>query len=116
MNQDEKRNQLGHSDFRIRPAIYSAPFTRTGNSGTVRSIPQSANSATGENICRKEDQGILVYFAEISLLNGSDKLSLLPIGLSALIVLLIPALIFFGTALASMISSRVRTFQAAQNY
>ena len=44
--------------------------------------------------------GILVYFAEISLL----------------IVLLIPAIVLFGTALASVISSRVRTFQSAQNY
>jgi ABC-2 type transport system permease protein len=60
--------------------------------------------------------GILVYFAEISLLYGLDKLALLPIGLSVLIVLLIPATVLFGAALASVISSRVRTFQSAQNY
>jgi len=60
--------------------------------------------------------GILVYFAEISLLYGPDKLALLPTGFSVLIVLLIPAIVLFGTALASMLSSRVRTFQSAQNY
>jgi len=60
--------------------------------------------------------GILVYFAEIALLFGPGKLSLLPIGLSVLIVLLIPGIVLFGTALASVISSRVRTFQSAQNF
>jgi ABC-2 type transport system permease protein len=60
--------------------------------------------------------GILVYFAEIALLYGPDKLALFPIGFSGLIVLLIPAIVLFGTALASVISSRVRTFQSAQNY
>ena len=60
--------------------------------------------------------GILVYFAEIALLYGPDKLALFPIGFSLLIVLLIPAIVLFGTALASALSSRVRTFQSAQNY
>ncbi len=60
--------------------------------------------------------GILIYFAEIALLYGPDKLALLPIWLSILIVLLIPGIVLFGTALASVISSRVRTFQAAQNF
>jgi ABC-type Na+ efflux pump permease subunit len=60
--------------------------------------------------------GILVYFAEISLLYGPHTLALFPIGFSVLIVLLIPAIVLFSTALASMLSSRVRTFQAAQNY
>jgi ABC-2 type transport system permease protein len=60
--------------------------------------------------------GILIYLAEIALLFGPDKLALLPVGLSILIVLLIPGIVLFGTALASVISSRVRTFQAAQNY
>ncbi len=31
-------------------------------------------------------------------------------------MLLIPGIVLFGTALASVISSRVRTFQAAQNF
>ena len=60
--------------------------------------------------------GILIYFAEIALLFVPDKLALLPVGLSILIVLLIPGIVLFGTALASVISSRVRTFQAAQNF
>jgi len=60
--------------------------------------------------------GILIYFTEIALLFGPDKLALLPFGLSILIVLLIPGIVLFGTALASVISSRVRTFQAAQNF
>jgi ABC-2 type transport system permease protein len=60
--------------------------------------------------------GIIIYFAEIALLFGPNKLVLLPIGLSILIVLLIPGIVLFGTALASVISSRVRTFQAAQNF
>ena len=60
--------------------------------------------------------GILIYFTEIALLFGLDKLTLLPVGLSMLIVLLIPGIVLFGTALASVISSRVRTFQAAQNF
>jgi ABC-type Na+ efflux pump permease subunit len=60
--------------------------------------------------------GILVYFLEITLLVGVDKLSLLPAALSILIVLLIPGIAFFGAAIASVISSRVATFQSAQNY
>jgi ABC-2 type transport system permease protein len=60
--------------------------------------------------------GILMYFLEIALLYGPATLTLLPIGLSILIVLLIPGIVLFGAALASVISSRVRTFQSAQNY
>src|SRR5262249_37638251 len=60
--------------------------------------------------------GILVYFADIWLLYGLHTLALFPIGFSVVIVLLIPAIVLFSTALASMLSSRVRTFQAAQNY
>ena len=60
--------------------------------------------------------GIFVYFAEIALLYGPATLALLPIGLSLLIVLLIPGIVLFAAALASVISSRVRTFQAAQNF
>ena len=60
--------------------------------------------------------GILVYFAEIALLYGTGTIALFPVGLSMLIVLLIPGIVLFGVALASVISSRVRTFQAAQNF
>src|SRR5437667_4120479 len=60
--------------------------------------------------------GILIYFAEIALLYGPDKLALLPVGLSLLILLVIPALALLGATVASLISSRVTTFQSAQNY
>ncbi len=60
--------------------------------------------------------GLLVYFLEMTLRFGLEKLGLLPATLSVLIVLLIPAIAFFGAALASVISSRVRTSQAAQNF
>jgi ABC-2 type transport system permease protein len=60
--------------------------------------------------------GILVYLAEIAFLYGPDKLRLLPAGLSILILLVIPALSLLGATLASLISSRVNTFQSAQNY
>src|SRR6266702_5458687 len=60
--------------------------------------------------------GILTYFAEIALFYGPDKLALLPAGLSLLILLVIPALTLLGASVASLISSRVNTFQSAQNY
>lgn len=60
--------------------------------------------------------GVVWYLAEIALLYGPDKLGLFPVGLTSLVVLLIPAITFLGTALASLISSRVSTFQSAQNY
>ncbi len=60
--------------------------------------------------------GILVYFLEITVRFGWEKLGVLPAVLAVLIVLLIPAIAFFGAALASIISARVRTFQAAQNF
>ncbi|HEY6411221.1 MAG TPA: hypothetical protein VIY29_27495, partial [Ktedonobacteraceae bacterium] len=60
--------------------------------------------------------GILVYLAEIAFLYGPAKLNLLPTGLSILILLVIPALSLLGATLASLISSRVNTFQSAQNY
>src|SRR6266487_1585362 len=60
--------------------------------------------------------GIVVYFVEIALFFGADKLQLLPLSLTLMIVLLIPAITLFGASLASVISSRVATFQSAQNY
>lgn len=59
---------------------------------------------------------VLAYLAEIAVLFGPAKLALLPLGLTLLILLTIPAITLFGTGLASIISSRVSTFQAAQNY
>ena len=60
--------------------------------------------------------GIVVYFVEIALFFGLDKLALLPVALAVLILLVIPAIALLGAALASVISSRVSTFQSAQNY
>lgn len=60
--------------------------------------------------------GIIIYLAEIALFFGADKLALLPTGLTILTLLLIPALAILGAAVASVISSRVSTFQSAQNY
>ncbi len=60
--------------------------------------------------------GIVVYFAEVGLFFGFDKLGMVPIVLAILIILLMPAIALLGAALASLISSRVTTFQAAQNY
>jgi len=59
---------------------------------------------------------ILAYLAEIALLFGGDKLALLPLGLTVLILLLIPAIALFAAGMASVISSRVNTFQSAQHY
>jgi ABC-type Na+ efflux pump permease subunit len=59
---------------------------------------------------------ILAYLAEIALVSGPDKLALLPLGLTSLIIVLIPAIALLGAGLASVISSRVGTFQSAQNY
>lgn len=60
--------------------------------------------------------GILVYLVEVVLLFGSATLALMPLGLSLMIVACIPALLIFAAAVASLISSRVATFQAAQTY
>lgn len=60
--------------------------------------------------------GLIAYFAEISLLFGPQKLQLLPIPLAILVILLLPGITLFGAAVASIISSRVSTFQSAQNY
>jgi ABC-type Na+ efflux pump permease subunit len=60
--------------------------------------------------------GILIYIAEIVLFFGSGTLTLLPLGLSLAIAAFIPALLIFAATIASIISSRVATFQSAQTY
>lgn len=60
--------------------------------------------------------GIALFFVEIALFFGADKVQLLPVPLTIIIILLIPAITLFGASLASVISSRVATFQSAQNY
>jgi ABC-2 type transport system permease protein len=60
--------------------------------------------------------GVLWYFGEIALLFGPEKLSWLPVHLSVPILLSVPAMALFGVTIACVISSRVSTFQSAQNY
>ncbi len=60
--------------------------------------------------------GILIYLIEIALLFGSATLALMPLGLSLTIATFIPALLIFAATIASLISSRVATFQSAQTY
>ena len=60
--------------------------------------------------------GILIYLIEVVLLFGPATLALMPLGLSLTVVAFIPALLVFGATIASLISSRVATFQSAQTY
>lgn len=60
--------------------------------------------------------GILVYLVEIVLLFGTSTLALMPPGLSLAVAAFIPALLIFAATIASLISSRVATFQSAQTY
>jgi ABC-type Na+ efflux pump permease subunit len=60
--------------------------------------------------------GVVVYFAELVLFFQPHVLSLVPVLLSVLILLLTIAFALFGAVVASVISSRVSTFQSAQTY
>jgi ABC-type Na+ efflux pump permease subunit len=60
--------------------------------------------------------GVVVYFAELVLFFQLQVLSLVPVLLSVLILLLTVAFALFGAVMASVISSRVSTFQSAQTY
>lgn len=60
--------------------------------------------------------GIIIYLVEIDLLFGASTLALMPLGLSIAVVAFIPALLIFAATIASLISSRVLTFQSAQTY
>lgn len=60
--------------------------------------------------------GVVVYFVELVLFFQLHVLSLVPVLLAALILLLTVAFALFGAVVASVISSRVSTFQAAQTY
>ena len=60
--------------------------------------------------------GVVIYFTELVLFFQLHVLSLVPILLSVLILLLTVAFALFGAVVASVISSRVSTFQAAQTY
>jgi ABC-type Na+ efflux pump permease subunit len=54
------------------------------------------------------------YLAEIWLLLGGPMVRLLPLAYSVAMVAMVPANAVFGAALASLVSSRVRTYQSAQ--
>lgn len=56
----------------------------------------------------------VVYLGGIAVLLGPARLGLLPPALSVAMVLLVPAVTCFAAILASLISSRVRTYNAAQ--
>jgi ABC-type Na+ efflux pump permease subunit len=57
---------------------------------------------------------VSTYLAEIALFVGAGKLHLLPLGLSLAMLALVPIYAVFGASVASLISSRVRTYQGAQ--
>ncbi|HUZ00371.1 MAG TPA: hypothetical protein VMU89_08465 [Thermomicrobiaceae bacterium] len=54
------------------------------------------------------------YLGSLAVAVGTDRLRLLPVGLAVGMVALVPAAALFETAVASLISSRVRTFNTAQ--
>nr|MBF6590187.1 ABC transporter permease subunit [Ktedonobacterales bacterium] len=54
------------------------------------------------------------YLGEIALAVGRDTLRLLPTALTVALALLVPAYAVFAAAVSSLISSRVRTFNTAQ--
>lgn len=57
---------------------------------------------------------IVTYGIEITVALGLSKLRLVPIGLALSMIALVPAVSTFGAVVASLISSRVRTYNAAQ--
>jgi ABC-type Na+ efflux pump permease subunit len=58
---------------------------------------------------------IVSYLVEIALLLSPSKLTLLPPALALSMIALIPAVAIFAATIAAVISSRVRTYQAAQS-
>ncbi len=60
--------------------------------------------------------GIIIYLIEVVGLFGTSTLALMPLGLSLTVAAFIPALLIFAAIIASLISSRVPTFQSAQTY
>jgi len=58
--------------------------------------------------------GDLVYLLGVALMLGVARLQLLPIELGIAMLVLVPAMTAFAASVASLVSSRVRTFNAAQ--
>lgn len=54
------------------------------------------------------------YISELSIIIGFNKLSLMPVHLVVIALISVPTLALFNATIASIISSRVRTFTAAQ--
>lgn len=57
---------------------------------------------------------IITYAGEITVALGPGELRLVPVALALSMIALIPAVSTFGAVVASLISSRVRTYNAAQ--
>ena len=58
--------------------------------------------------------GEVVYLVSLAVVLGPDRLAALPPSLSVAMVILIPAVTCFAAVVSSLISARVRTFNAAQ--
>lgn len=58
--------------------------------------------------------GELMYLVYLAIFLGRDGLSQLPVGMALAMVLLVPLIALFASIVASLISSRVRTFNTAQ--
>lgn len=56
------------------------------------------------------------FIVEVALLVGPDKLQLLPSAYAVAMLALIPSVAILGAAIASLISSRVRTYNSAQTF
>lgn len=55
-----------------------------------------------------------VYLAEIGLTAGSNGLRLIPLSLACAVLLLVPGIALLGATVASLVSSRARTYTSAQ--
>jgi ABC-type Na+ efflux pump permease subunit len=55
-----------------------------------------------------------VYLTSLAVVVGADKVRLLPVGLALALLALVPAVAVFAATVASLISSRVRTYNTAQ--
>jgi ABC-type Na+ efflux pump permease subunit len=58
---------------------------------------------------------IVSYLIEVAVLLSPAKLALLPPALALSMIALVPAVAIFAATIAAVISSRVRTYQAAQS-
>lgn len=59
---------------------------------------------------------VTTFFIEVALLVGFDKLQLVPSTHALAMLALVPSVAILGAAIASLISSRVRTYNSAQTF